>query len=1352
MRSGTNLGQYRIGDAIGSGGMASVYRAEDLTCGRQVALKVLRAGDVERTERHTVMLRREYHTLAELVHPRIIEVYDFGETDGLPYYTMELLDGSDLTDTAPMDWREACGLIRDVASSLAILHSRGLVHRDVSTRNVRRTADGRAKLLDFGAMQPMGTVKNVVGTPPFMAPEAVLMQSLDGRVDLYSLGALAYYLLTGRHAFPATRISELRDVWRSRPIAPSRLVSEVPGPLSDLVLQLLALDRAGRPASAAEVFARLSATGELPSEEEDHVPRAYLTTPAMVGRQTELVALRRTVLCFVRKVGASLLIRGRAGLGRTRMLDSCAMEAKLLGAQVVRADANDATEGCWGVARRICERLFDLAPQTAERASHMQTELLAHVIPSLGDGSRALPAGDIAVRSQLIRALRDFVLEVAGRAKFAILIDDVDRIDEPSAALLVALAHKAMRCPLLLVTTLDRDRVDQSPAPVAMLDKASEHLDLEPLSKEHTLQLLSSVFGGVGEAHKVVERIAAAAQGNPGAAMTYAQFLVDRGLVRYERGSWALPKDLSPDEMPESVSQALLSRLTVVSEDARELADALALSEEDAPGLSDLPLLTAHRDTSRTFRALDELVAARVLVADSDRYAFAQRPLAAVLRAEMPAQRFRELSRRAAEILDGGDPMRRVLHLLNAGESARAIAVVVELDLQALLPELELLQRILAAAEADGSPPALLHRLRMAVLSKASLVAGSAPFLSLAEQVTEQIKRDCGLAAYAELAHLPDEQRLQAALELTAKRFEAMPEQDRVCAVKSAIGQLARVYGMLTSMASVSVDLALLDRLPDLSPLTPLSPALERVQQIAEMGRAKIQGPRSLCAARAWEVLDRIAQEDRGGLDELQHQRTFLGMHTTLGAFEALIGSSATEKHAELLERDPEMRPSAWLLRGLMFLYQGNVEESRKCHRRAELLRLQHRSGSRYFSALGGLSLHGHVALGDSIAVRDVTEVLEALGRKHLGWPGAITLARTHQLRLSGDPNAAVGMIGPLLSELGPDIADRFCPVAAAYLESLVDGGEFDEAGRRALELQAQIQRPNQWDESQLLRRAIALALHRAGDHAGAADVLDVAIDVGQRRGLAGLALGRLLELRARIALSLEDRRLFDRHVQRCALEYDRSNNPRLGVRLAALVEESRHDADDLPKMIGPHTDTQQAELRSRMLECVDLEDRSRCALTMLLQSMNSQEGSLYGVSAEGTVTLLASVPEAWTGDGMEATLREYLTVERALLASGSLGITQEQLEAPVEEADTQTEEPKQRSLPFESSGYLNDGEGRQLEPFAMVAPGEPQRIAAVLLRPVDSGGFARPSPALLSQVAGELVARNDVVGLPLDM
>ncbi|HMJ03053.1 MAG TPA: serine/threonine-protein kinase, partial [Conexibacter sp.] len=362
-------GRYVIEKVLGRGGMAVVYCVHDAQDGRRLALKRAVAADPEKQKRHAALLSREYRTLCQLAHPRIIEVYDYGVDARGPYYLMELLDGNDLDASGRLPWREACALLRDVASSLAILHARGLLHRDVSLRNVRRTADGRAKLIDFGAMVSMGVPKAIVGTPPFMPPEVVQMQTLDGRADLFSLGALAYRLLTGRDAYRARRTHELRDAWRSRPAAPARLVPEVPTPLSDLVTQLLALDRNARPQSAGEVMSRLCAIADLPVDEIG-VPHAYLNAPPLIGRDRALLTVRRRLLSLGRRDGGGLLIEGQPGSGRSRLLDACALEAKLLGAAVLRAGAGDA-DSSFGVVRALVRQLSALMPKQVARAARL---------------------------------------------------------------------------------------------------------------------------------------------------------------------------------------------------------------------------------------------------------------------------------------------------------------------------------------------------------------------------------------------------------------------------------------------------------------------------------------------------------------------------------------------------------------------------------------------------------------------------------------------------------------------------------------------------------------------------------------------------------------------------------------------------------------------------------------------------------------------------------------------------------------------------------------------------------------------------------------------------------------------
>jgi len=238
--------------------MAIVYRVIDESTGRALALKRLSVVDDGR-KGYGALFEREFHTLAQLSHPSVIEVYDYGLDGGVPYYTMELLDGGDLRERSPIPWKQACELIHDVCSSLALLHSRRLLHRDVGPRNIRCTQDGRAKLIDFGAMVPMGPCGQVVGTPPFVPPEAVYRAALDGRTDLYALGATLYYALTKRMAYPARELAQLARVWANKPPLPSTYAHEVPPALDALVMSLISLEPAVRPASAFEVMQKLAA-------------------------------------------------------------------------------------------------------------------------------------------------------------------------------------------------------------------------------------------------------------------------------------------------------------------------------------------------------------------------------------------------------------------------------------------------------------------------------------------------------------------------------------------------------------------------------------------------------------------------------------------------------------------------------------------------------------------------------------------------------------------------------------------------------------------------------------------------------------------------------------------------------------------------------------------------------------------------------------------------------------------------------------------------------------------------------------------------------------------------------------
>ncbi len=208
--------RYVIEAEIGRGGMGVVYRARDLQLERAVALKVLREEGAEKPEFRT-RFQREIALAASLSHPYIVPVYEGDVADGQFYFTMELVDGSDLDricGSAPLDPGRAVKLLRQVCAALQFIHEKGYVHRDVKPTNVLIWNPGSewetVKLTDFGIARTLandsGLTKFQPGSPPYMSPEAVEHHEQTPLSDQYSLGIMAFELLSGRRPFPKDRL------------------------------------------------------------------------------------------------------------------------------------------------------------------------------------------------------------------------------------------------------------------------------------------------------------------------------------------------------------------------------------------------------------------------------------------------------------------------------------------------------------------------------------------------------------------------------------------------------------------------------------------------------------------------------------------------------------------------------------------------------------------------------------------------------------------------------------------------------------------------------------------------------------------------------------------------------------------------------------------------------------------------------------------------------------------------------------------------------------------------------------------------------------------------------------------
>jgi serine/threonine-protein kinase len=274
------MGSYQLGELLGRGGMGEVYKATHRMLARPAAIKLIRtemlgAVDDEAAKLAVTRFRREAEAAANLRSQHTVELYDFGVTeDGTLYLVMEFLDGMDLEslvrETGSLPAGRVIHILRQVCDSLEEAHSRGLVHRDIKPANIHLGLVGLrhdfVKVLDFGLVKEVSSLspetsmatipgQMALGTPAYMAPEMALGELVDGRADIYALGCVAYYLLTGQLVFEAEKAFQMiAKHLQTSPVPPSLRTDQPVSPqLEDLILRCLAKDARHRPQSARDL-------------------------------------------------------------------------------------------------------------------------------------------------------------------------------------------------------------------------------------------------------------------------------------------------------------------------------------------------------------------------------------------------------------------------------------------------------------------------------------------------------------------------------------------------------------------------------------------------------------------------------------------------------------------------------------------------------------------------------------------------------------------------------------------------------------------------------------------------------------------------------------------------------------------------------------------------------------------------------------------------------------------------------------------------------------------------------------------------------------------------------------------
>jgi hypothetical protein len=532
--------------------MGVVYEAIDRERGTRVALKTLKHLTAESLAR----LKREFRAMQDLHHPNLVSLGELVSEGSQWFFTMELVDGADLIDHVrrapkPADLSSAIkpsersipaiepaplsaasapspsfdesrlrNAFRQLAEALVVLHSAGLVHRDVKSSNVRVAQDGRLVLLDFGLVVDTRAdtvwTQHAAGTPAYMAPEQVASAQVGPEADWYALGVLLFEALTGTFPFDGTSLQIAMRKQKEQPPAPSTLASGVPRDLDELCVALLRFEPSAR-ARGADVLRVLGGASAAST------PGSHTQAAPFVGRAAELAALIGAFDDSRRGQPVTVVIEGESGVGKSALVRRFAQrlslqlpEAVLLAGRCYERESvpYKAFDGVVDALARILARMGEegAAMVPTKPAALVKVFPVLRRVEAIAERTRGVqpdvPGFDL--RTRAFESLRELFTRLADRRPLVVVIDDAQWSDVDSLALLADLLRPPEAPQLMLVltargavATLGNNNAERARLLAATLQGDVRRIELGPLPTHDASALATQLLqrAGVVDAH-----------------------------------------------------------------------------------------------------------------------------------------------------------------------------------------------------------------------------------------------------------------------------------------------------------------------------------------------------------------------------------------------------------------------------------------------------------------------------------------------------------------------------------------------------------------------------------------------------------------------------------------------------------------------------------------------------------------------------------------------------------------------------------------------------------------------------------------------------------------------------------
>jgi tetratricopeptide (TPR) repeat protein len=674
-------GRYQVKEFLGEGGKKKVYLVHDTLLDRDVAFALIKTEKLDDATRARV--NREARAMGRLGdHPNIVTIHDIGEHEGQPYIVIPVMPGGDvesLIDQAPehrLPLDKAIDIAKAVCRGLEFAHDKGIIHRDIKPGNVWLSADGSAKIGDFGLalavdLSRLTQAGMMVGTVTYMPPEQAMGGKVTAKVDLYSLGAMLYEMVTGRPPFVGDdSIAIIGQHINTPPVSPTWHRADLPPALETLILQLLEKDPEKRPESATVVLQALEAieAGKV-SKTEEPVQESPLENPlyrrVFVGREPELKQLQSAFDGAISGQGALMMVTGEPGIGKTALCEQLSTYVTLRGGRTLVGhcyEAGSLSLPYLAFVEALRSYVLSRDPKDLKEELGSGAADVARIISEIRERLK------IKLRTQkdpeeeryrLLQGVSEFLSNASNVQPMLVVLEDLHDADKGTLEMLTHVSRNLTGARLLIVGTYRDVEVDRShplSAALAELRRVSTYgrVLLRGLNADEVRRMMESIAResvpwGLAEAvHRQTE-------GNPLFVQEVIRYLAEEGLIARKEGQWRPTKD-TPLEMsiPEGLRDVIGKRLSLLTPECNQLlAVASVIGREFA--LETLKAVAGINEDTFV-NALREAVRLSILEERSQRglvrYRFTHAFLRQTLYEEMIAPQRLKLHRQVAHTLE----------------------------------------------------------------------------------------------------------------------------------------------------------------------------------------------------------------------------------------------------------------------------------------------------------------------------------------------------------------------------------------------------------------------------------------------------------------------------------------------------------------------------------------------------------------------------------------------------------------------------------------------------------------------------------------------------------------------------